>query len=124
MTDYLSRCSTFKSWPHTLPRSDSLASTGFKHVPTADSLDHVQCIKCSLSLRDWKPNDDPAVKHWLKSPDYHLAKLTVPTLFKEAYLKSTTQPASPSATTAAAEISLLANQSTIKSSKSEASQPV
>ncbi|TRY73660.1 hypothetical protein TCAL_08742 [Tigriopus californicus] len=52
---------TFDLWPTQMPQTkESMVSAGFRYLGISD---HVQCVKCSLCLKDWERDDDPWKEH-------------------------------------------------------------
>ena len=55
------RLESFSKWPTSAYGCpDDLAKTGLFYFGNAD---HVRCAFCMVTLRDWKPDDDPAEVH-------------------------------------------------------------
>ncbi|GFR17968.1 baculoviral IAP repeat-containing protein 7-A [Trichonephila clavata] len=61
-----SRLLTFKSWPLIMLSAKQLAEHGFYYTGISDI---VTCFYCSVSLGNWKINDDPLTEHEKFSPD-------------------------------------------------------
>lgn len=54
------RLDSFQGWPHLWMKPEKFAAAGFYYTGIKDQ---VKCFTCEITLLQWKPEDNPMVKH-------------------------------------------------------------
>ena len=72
MNEHLHRLSTFENWSSDVSPLQ-LAKCGFYYTGRDDT---VKCYRCPVTLREWRPGDNPLIRHQRSNPDCPVATNT------------------------------------------------